>query len=58
MKILQINNFHFIKGGADRVYFNTGKLLSDHGHEVQYFSSIHPDNVASKYAKKFVLRLS
>jgi glycosyltransferase involved in cell wall biosynthesis len=53
MKILQLNNYHFIKGGADRVYFNTAKLLKDHQHEVQYFSSRHPNNVPAEYVKKF-----
>lgn len=39
MKILQINNCHFRRGGADVVYLNTGKLLSSKGHEVIYFST-------------------
>lgn len=38
MKILQINNRHFHGGGADVVYFSTGKLLEDAGHEVVFFS--------------------
>jgi len=45
MRILLINNVHQIKGGADRVYFNTGNLLEQEGHEVVYFSSYHPDNI-------------
>ncbi|MDC0553794.1 glycosyltransferase family 4 protein [Flavobacteriaceae bacterium] len=39
MKILQINNIHYIRGGADVVYFETGKLLEKYGHQVFYFSS-------------------
>lgn len=39
MKILQINNHHILKGGSERVYFETGKLLSTYGHQVYYFSS-------------------
>ena len=39
MKILQINNFHYNKGGSDAVYLNTGKLLKAKGHEVIYFST-------------------
>jgi glycosyltransferase involved in cell wall biosynthesis len=54
MKVLQINNHHFIKGGADRVYFNTGRLLQQHGHEVLYFSSKNAKNVASTYSDAFV----
>lgn len=54
MKILQINNNHFIKGGADRVYFNTARLLKEHGHDVQFFSAANPNNVAAEHADKFV----
>jgi len=54
MKILQINNFHYVKGGADRVYFNTIKLLEDNGHVVQRFSSQNIENTDTKYSKYFV----
>lgn len=38
MNVLFINNFHFRKGGADVVYFNTADLLKKHGHKVLFFS--------------------
>ena len=38
MRILQINNFHYRKGGSETVYFNTAELLENHGHEVSFFS--------------------
>lgn len=38
MKILQINNYHYLKGGAERVYFETSKILVKNGHEVLFFS--------------------
>ncbi len=38
MKILQINNFHYRKGGSETVYFNTAELLKNNGHEVSFFS--------------------
>lgn len=44
MKILQINNCHYRRGGADIVYLNTGELLTKNGHEVFYFSTYHVDN--------------
>jgi glycosyltransferase involved in cell wall biosynthesis len=44
MKILQINNIHFRRGGADIVYFNTGRLLENQGHEVFYFSQENEKN--------------
>jgi glycosyltransferase involved in cell wall biosynthesis len=45
MKILLINNYHFIKGGSETVYLNTGKLLESKGHEVIYFSSTNDNNL-------------
>jgi glycosyltransferase involved in cell wall biosynthesis len=44
MKILQINNIHFRRGGADIVYLNTGRLLENHGHKVFYFSQQNGKN--------------
>lgn len=54
MKILQINNFHFIKGGADRVYLNTSNLLKENGHLVFNFSSINPANYKSDESRYFI----
>lgn len=39
MKILLINNYHYIRGGSESVYLNTGKMLEKMGHEVVYFST-------------------
>ena len=54
MRILQINKYHFIKGGADRVYFNTINLLEEHDQEVGSFSTLRPENIRSKYSEYFV----
>ncbi|WP_075342093.1 glycosyltransferase family 4 protein [Tenacibaculum agarivorans] len=54
MRILLINNTHYIGGGADRVYINTGSLLEKNGHTVLYFSTQSEKNIQSKYAKYFV----
>ena len=60
MKILQINNIHYRRGGADIVYLNTGKLLENHGHQVFYFSqkndrneSVNSDNYFIKETNYF-----
>ena len=45
MKILQINNYHHVKGGSDTVYLSTGKLLEKMGHEVIYFSTSSVENI-------------
>jgi hypothetical protein len=34
MKILFLNNYHFRRGGADSIYFNTIELFKERGHEV------------------------
>ena len=54
MKILQINNIHFRRGGADIVYFNTGKLLENRGHEVFYFSQENEKNEKTNLNDYFV----
>lgn len=56
MKILQVNNNHFVRGGADRVYLNTGHLLENHGSEVAYFSSIDQRNIDSSFNGYFIAR--
>lgn len=53
MKILLINNCHFKRGGADIVYFNTGELLKQKGHEVFYFSSYNDKNQSYSHDKYF-----
>lgn len=37
MKVLLINKYHYLRGGAERYYFNVSKLLKLHGHKVAYF---------------------
>lgn len=54
MKVLQINKYNYIKGGADSVFFNTIKLLEGKGHKAIPFSIIHPRNEASEYDEYFV----
>ena len=42
MRILRINNFHFLKGGSDRYFLHVTDLLKKEGHEVATFSADHP----------------
>lgn len=58
MRILQVNKFHYPRGGADKYYLDLGAALEQAGHEVAYFSMHHPKNVPSTYEKYFVSRLS
>ncbi len=45
MKVLLINNFHYIKGGSESVYFNMADMLTKTGHEVVFFSFRSENNV-------------
>jgi len=47
MKILQINKYHYLRGGPETVYFNTCKLLSEHGHSVIHFSMKNEQDLES-----------
>ena len=37
MKVLMINKFLYPKGGAETYTFSLGRILEEHGHEIQYF---------------------
>lgn len=53
MKVLCINKFFHIRGGADRYFFETMAVLEEHGHDVIAFSSSHSRNEPSPYARYF-----
>jgi hypothetical protein len=57
MKILQINKFFYMRGGAERHYFDLIDLLESHGHEIVHFSMQDPRNKPSPYADYFVSNL-
>ena len=54
MTILNINKFYFIRGGAERFFFELAKLLEEKGHQVIPFSMKHKNNFKSDYEKYFV----
>lgn len=37
MKILQVNNFGYLRGGSDRYFLDVSNLLLSKGHEVRFF---------------------
>jgi len=47
MNILQINKFYYLKGGAERYYFNLSKLLEEKGHKVIPFAMKSQRNFSS-----------
>lgn len=55
MKILMVDKYYFIKGGAERYFFELKKTLETrHGHQVIPFSMKHGRNFDSEYAPFFV----
>ncbi|MFZ4456086.1 MAG: glycosyltransferase family 4 protein [Bacteroidales bacterium] len=53
MKILQINNCHYRRGGADVVYLNTGELIAEKGEDIIYFSTSSELNISNRYITYF-----
>jgi glycosyltransferase involved in cell wall biosynthesis len=54
MKILLINKFFFLKGGAEASFFATAEILERKGHKIIFFSMAHPENFDSPYSKYFI----
>lgn len=54
MRILTVNKFYFINGGAETVCFNTAKLLRGKGHTVSFFSMKDPRNFPTNDEKYFI----
>lgn len=54
MKILMVNSFYYMRGGAERCFFDLSDLLRSHGHEVIPFSMEHPQNFPSDFSDNFV----
>ena len=53
MNVLQINNYHYVRGGANRYYLELSRILSENGHRVSHFSLHHPDNIYTEYSSYF-----
>lgn len=54
MKILLINKYYFLKGGAERHLFVLQEQLERAGHEIAVFAMEHPENRPSPWSKYFV----
>jgi glycosyltransferase involved in cell wall biosynthesis len=57
MKILMSDKFYFIRGGAERYFFDLKAVLEANGHTVIPFSMKHPDNFPTPYDRYFVDRI-
>jgi glycosyltransferase involved in cell wall biosynthesis len=54
MIVLMVNKFHYLRGGAERYYFDLSALLERHGHRVIPFSTRDPRNQPTPYAEDFI----
>ncbi|WP_374686567.1 glycosyltransferase family 4 protein [Promineifilum sp.] len=54
MKILMVNSFNYVRGGAERCFLDLSALLEANGHEVVPFAMQHPQNAPSAYDDYFV----
>lgn len=50
MKILMVNKFLYPKGGAETYILKLGRILEEHGHEVQYFGLENENNTVGNAA--------
>ena len=58
MKILQVNQYYYPRGGADKYFLDLCESLIKKGHEVAVFAMNHPNNLQSVWDKYFVSRIS
>jgi len=58
MKILQVNQYYYPRGGADKYFLDLSRALENSGHEVAVFAMKHPKNLESKFSRYFVSRIS
>lgn len=53
MKIIFANNYFYIRGGSERVFYDEANMLTSYGHEVAFFARHFHKNLASEYSKYF-----
>ncbi len=58
MRIIEVNKYHYERGGADKYYLNISSELKKAGHEVANFSMIHPQNIECSWSKYWPKRVS
>jgi glycosyltransferase involved in cell wall biosynthesis len=54
MRILEINKFNHVRGGADKHFMDLVNMLRDNRNEVAVFAMDHPENISSEWSKYFV----
>ncbi len=54
MRILLVNNFHYLRGGAEKSNFDTAEILKDNEHEIAFFSTRNQNNFPTEWERYFV----
>ncbi len=54
LKVLMINNFHYLRGGDCRYTYDLASVLEEHGHDVAHFAMHHPQNEPCEYSNFFI----
>ena len=49
-----VDNYLYIRGGAQRYVFELSELLKSRGHEIIYFTAKHKNNISTEYDQYFV----
>jgi glycosyltransferase involved in cell wall biosynthesis len=58
MKVLMVNKFNYLRGGADKYFLDLSHLLQINGVEVAHFCMHHPQNMPDKHNQYFVSYLN
>ncbi|MCK5062262.1 glycosyltransferase family 4 protein [Candidatus Parcubacteria bacterium] len=58
MKIVQVNKFNYLRGGAEKCFLELCSNLEKNGNKVAKFCMHHPQNTSTKWDKFFVSRIS
>lgn len=53
-KLININTYHYRRGGSDVVYFEHANLMQQQGFENAYFAMHHPKNEATPWSRFFI----
>lgn len=53
MKIVFMNNYYYLRGGSERVFFDEMEILKLHGHEIVSFSRHYEKNFNSNFVSFF-----
>ncbi|MFT4102337.1 MAG: glycosyltransferase family 4 protein [Burkholderiaceae bacterium] len=53
-RLLNVNSYHYVRGGADAVYFSHAALMEAHGWENGFFSMHYPKNLPTPWSRYFI----